>query len=287
LNRNIFFFEGLITMALGFAAPLILPQSPATANWLTDTERHIAVQRLVLQSASTPNEKVTTTHIRRAIFNINNTICAAGFLLINITVQGLSLFMPTILREMGYQGISAQFYSVPVYVSASIVAIVVAFASDKTRQRGIYLATFTVFPIIGFSLLRWNRSVAVRYASLYLCALGAFPGGPGFLSWGVNNSAGPAVRAVASAWIVSLGTLGGIIATWSYLSTDGPIYPIGQTINLVSQIGVMLLASGGIVYCAWENRVRKRGGRDDRLVGKSEDEVRDLGFKHPSFRYIT
>ncbi|EGP84014.1 uncharacterized protein MYCGRDRAFT_76558 [Zymoseptoria tritici IPO323] len=285
--RNIFFFEGILTMALGALAPLLLPQSPSTSTFLTSREKHIATTRLLLESRSTATEKVTPTHIRRAILNINNTICALGFLLINITVQGLSLFMPTVLRDMGYQGISAQFYSVPVYVSASIVAIGVAFLSDKTRQRGIYLATFTIFPIVGFSLLRWQTSTSVRYASLYLCALGAFPGGPGFLSWGVNNSAGPAIRAVASGWIVSIGTLGGIIATWSYLPTDGPLYPVGQTINLVSQILVGLLASGGIGYCVWENRVRKRGGRDGRLSGLGEEERRGLGFRDPGFRYIT
>lgn len=274
-------------MALGFLAPLILPQSPSTSTWLTPAEKHIATHRLLLESRSTPHSKMTSTHIRRALLNINNYICAAGFLLINITVQGLSLFMPTVLRDMGYEKIQAQLYSVPVYVSASIVAIAVAFASDKTRQRGIYLASFTIFPIIGFSLLRWNSSEAVRYAALYLCALGAFPGGPGFLSWGVNNAAGPAVRAVSSAWIVSLGTLGGIIATWSYLSTDGPLYPIGQTMNLVAQILVLVLASGGIGYCAWENSVRRKGGRDGRLVGLNEEEVRDLGHQHPDFRYIT
>lgn len=54
-------------------------------------------------------------------------------------------------------------------------------------MRGLYLAIFTIFPIIGFALLRTSNNVNVKYASVYLAAIGAFPGGPGFLSWGLNS----------------------------------------------------------------------------------------------------
>ena len=187
--------------------------------------------------------------------------------------------MPTVLRDLGWTATRAQLYSVPVYVSASAIAILIAFISDKTRQRGLYLAGFTFLGITGFALLRWNDNADVRYGAVYLCALGAFPGGPGFLSWGLNNAAGPAVRAVSGGWIVTLGTIGGIVATWTYLANDGPEYPIGHTINLVAQAVVLVLAIGGIFYCLWENKVRARGGRDDRLVGLSEEEIRDLGYR--------
>lgn len=176
----------------------------------------------------------------------------------------------------------------PVYVSASAIAIIIGFISDKTRQRGLWLALFTFLGMSGFGVLRFYQgSASVRYGAVYLCALGAFPGGPGFLSWGLNNSAGPAVRAVSGGWIVTLGTVGGILATWSYLKNDAPDYPIGHTINLVAQVVVLCLATSGILYCLWENRLRARGGRDYRLQGKTEEEVNDLGYRHPEFRYIT
>ncbi|KAF2160912.1 hypothetical protein M409DRAFT_28790 [Zasmidium cellare ATCC 36951] len=254
--RNIFFFEGLLTMILGGLAPLILPQSPETSKILTERERFIASERLRIEHKASANEQVKARHIKRALFNINNYVCAGGFFCINI------------------------------YVSASAIAILIAFISDKTRQRGLYLAGFTFLGITGFALLRWNNDADVRYGAVYLCALGAFPGGPGFLSWGLNNAAGPAVRAVSGGWIVTLGTIGGIVATWTYLASDGPDYPIGHTINLVAQVLVLMLAIGGILYCLWENKVRSKGGRDGRLVGLSEEEIRDLGYRHPDFRYM-
>lgn len=102
----------------------------------------------------------------------------------------------------------------PPYVCACLVAIFVAFLSDRTNRRGIYLAAFTSLAITGFAILRWATDPNIRYMGVFFITLGAFPGGPGFLSWGMNNAAGPAVRAVSSAYIVTLGTAGGVLATW-------------------------------------------------------------------------
>ncbi|KAK5945702.1 hypothetical protein PMZ80_002909 [Knufia obscura] len=284
--RNIFFFEGLITIFVGLSAPWIMPSKPNTSTRLTERERYIAAERLRIEHKADPNENVTKHHIKMAIFNINNYVCAGIFFCINITVQGLSVFIPSILNDLGWTATKAQLYSVPVYVSASAIAILIAFISDKTRLRGAYLAGFTFLGITGFSLLRWNTNENIRYMAVYFCAVGAFPGGPACLSWGLNNSAGPAVRAVTSAWIVTLGTAGGIVATWAYLVKDGPEYPIGHSINLGAQCVVLGLALFGIGYCVWENRVRARGGRDHRLQGLSEQEKTDLGHHHPEFRYM-
>ncbi|ORY00896.1 major facilitator superfamily domain-containing protein, partial [Clohesyomyces aquaticus] len=285
--RNIFFFEGLITIIAGLTAPYIMPTTPSECWFLTPRERLIAHARLQVKGGAEENEKIEFHHIKRAFFNINNYICALGFFLINITVQGISLFMPTILKDLGWTATKAQLYTVPPYVCACAVAVGIAYISDKTNRRGIYLAAFTLLAITGFAILRWASDPNVRYGGVFLITLGAFPGGPGLLAWGMNNAAGPAVRAVSSAYIVTLGTAGGIVATWTYVAKDAPKYHTGHSINLGGQIGVLFLALGGIAYCNWENKQRAQGKRDHRLQGKTEEEIRDLGYRHPEYRYIT
>ena len=132
-------------------------------------------------------EKVEWRHIKAAIFNINNNLCAASFFLINIIVQGLPIFLPTILADLGWTATKAQLYSVPPYVAACLVAILIVHISDKTRRRGIFLAGATILPIAGFSILRWSTNSSIRYMAVYFITVGAFPGGPGFLSWGINS----------------------------------------------------------------------------------------------------
>ena len=92
--RNIFFFEGLITMIVGLLAPIIMPTTPDKTWFLNERERRIAFERLITKSGH-ENEKIELHHVTRSFMNINNYICALGFFLINITVQGISLFMVT------------------------------------------------------------------------------------------------------------------------------------------------------------------------------------------------
>ncbi|EGS23383.1 uncharacterized protein CTHT_0000710 [Thermochaetoides thermophila DSM 1495] len=282
--RNIFFFEGLVTIIVGLIAPIWMPASPHSAWFLTERERKIAAERLVREHKADPAEKVTWTDLRRAIFCIHNYTCAFGFFLINITVQGLSVFMPTILNDLGWSSTKAQLMSVPPYVAACLVAIAVAYASDKTHQRGIWLASFSCLAIIGFAILRWETKPNIRYMAVYFVTVGAFPGGPGFLSWAMNS---PAVRAVTSGYVVTLGTIGGIVATWTYTRSDAPKYFTGHTINLAGQIATVCLAIFGILYCAYENRARAAGKRDHRLEGLTEEEAQKLGSRHPRYRYWT
>lgn len=186
--RNIFFFEGLFTMFIGMIAPIWLPSSPETCKFLTPREQMIAAERLIREHKAQPDEKVTLAHVKRAVFCIHNYTCAFGFFLINITVQGLSVFLPTILRDLGWTDTKAQLYSVPPYVCACVVAVFVAYVSDKTRRRGIYLAGFSILAVIGFALLRWESNPDIRYMAVFFVTVGSFPGGPGFLAWAINST---------------------------------------------------------------------------------------------------
>ncbi|KAK1751139.1 major facilitator superfamily domain-containing protein [Echria macrotheca] len=287
--RNIFFFEGIITCLCGLAAPIWMPNKPGDCKFLTERQRMIAAERLIREHRVDEDEQVTWADVRRAMLCIHNYTCAFGFFLINITVQGLSVFLPTIIKDLNptWTNTQTQLYSVPPYVAACAIAVAIAYVSDKTKQRGIYLAIFSLIALSGFCVMRWSSDSWTRYGGIFLITVGAFPGGPGFLSWGINNSAGPAVRAVSTAYIVSLGTIGGIVSTWTYMPTDAPKYPIGHTINIAGQAGTFVLAVFGILYCYRENRLRAAGKRDHRLEGLSEHEQQKLGYRHPRFKYWT
>lgn len=41
------------------------------------------------------------------------------------------------------------------------------------------------------------------------------------------------------------------------------------------------------LFFRWENGKRDRGERDYRLEGKTSEEVEQLGYLHPGFRYQT
>lgn len=74
-------------------------------------------------------------------------------------------------------------------------------------------------------------------------------------------------------------------SVWTYLPPDAPNYHKGNSLNLTAAIVVIVMCSVGMLYLHNENRRRGRGERDYRLEGKTAEEIRDLGYLHPGFRY--
>ena len=201
-------------------------------------------------------------------------------------MQSLALFLPTILVGMGYTSIRAQLHTVPVWVVATVVSVFMAWLSDRVRRRGLFISLGAAIAATGYVLLANVTSPEARYASVFICAVGIFFIGTTVLAWCLNNVAPSALRAVASAYVVAMGNFGSVIATWSYLPADAPAYHTGHYINMSAEIVVCALGLAGMFYTRWENKKRERGERDGRLVGLSEEEAKDLGYRHPGFRYI-
>ena len=307
--RNIFFFEGLVTILIAIICYFWMENNPATCSFLSEREKYIATERIRRERLEHAMEKTSMKHIRRGMLNINNLICAFGFFFNNVSVQSFALFLPTILRDLGWTATKAQLLTVPPYVAAAAWAIFISWVSDKYKRRGVFALGHALVAMTGYTILVTDDRPAIKYMAVFFGAVGCFPLGPIFLSWGINSepypsfppcpppahharltrytdAAGPTIRAVSSAYIVSVGTLGAIIATWTYLPSDGPAYKNGHTINIAAQATAAILSVSGIFYIRWENNKRARGERDYRIQGLKEEEARKLGYRHSEFRYM-
>ncbi|CAE6448042.1 unnamed protein product, partial [Rhizoctonia solani] len=150
---------------------------------------------------------------------------------------------------------------------------------------GVWLLFLAPLVIVGLAILLATSNNQANYAAVFLIAMGAFPQGPMLLSWATNNSAPNTVRAVSSALVVSIGTLGPIITSWIYLPGDSPRYRIANSVQLGGQATFFVLVFILVIRNTRENRRRARGERDYRL-NASEEEVARLGSRHPNFRLI-
>ncbi|KAJ7269018.1 hypothetical protein C8J57DRAFT_1066963, partial [Mycena rebaudengoi] len=100
----------------------------------------------------------------------------------------------------------------------------------------------------------------------------------------INTSPDP-TRVVALGVLSSMGQLGGIVSTWTYIASDAPGYRRGNTLNLAGMVAVVVLIVGVMVHMKWENAQRDHGKRDHRLDGLPPFEESLLGHRHPEFRY--
>lgn len=187
---------------------------------------------------------------------------------------------------MGYDSIDSQLMSVPPYAVGTIVCILLAIISDHAKTRGLILL-FAAGPLItiAFAVLLTVEATGPRYMAIFFGTAGAFTGSPVFVGWIVDNTAGPMVRAIASAFTVSIGSCGGLLATWTYLPSQAPDYRAGHIINLCAGIVVIVVSAVVSVIVRWENRQREQGKRDYILDGLTEEQISQLGHSHPKFRY--
>jgi MFS family permease len=86
-----------------------------------------------------------------------------------------SLFLPTIIKNLGYTSTTANLLSVPPYAAAAVATVLVGYIADRTQQRGLCNIFASLFGIAGFSMLLGSGKPAVQYAGVFLGALGIYP----------------------------------------------------------------------------------------------------------------
>lgn len=163
--------------------------------------------------------------------------------------------------------------------------MVVAFVSDRLKHR----FTFTLIPIsaaiAGFAMLlniHGKTHRHVEYGALFLVTTGCYSAMPVIICWFAMNLGGHHRRSVGTAWQVGFGNIGGIIATYSFLQKDAPLYRPGYIICLSF---ICLSGASCIIYLValWhENRKRDRAAVDPSIIPDEEEYLGDLA---PTYRY--
>jgi hypothetical protein len=114
--------------------------------------------------------------------------------------------------------------------------------------------------VIGLAILmNIHDYFAVQLAALCLVAMGSFSAGISIICWYLMNLHGHVEKSLGSAWMISFGNTGGVVATFSFLASDAPQYTKGYAICLGS-IGVSAVST--IVYAALvyrEMRINRHG----------------------------
>ena len=283
--RWIFILEGLLTILVSIAAYFFIFNYPATASFLTESERKRIYVRLKASNDATRDEAFSWKNVRQALGDPKVWLYCFGFHTMSLPLYTLSLFLPTIIKALGYTSAQAQLLTVPPYSVATVLTLIVAVASEKTRIRAPFIMGTSSLAIIGYIVLLTNTKPGVAYFGTFLAAAGIYPSVAIVLSWPANNVSGQTKRATANAMQISIGNLGAVLGTQLYRSTDGPRFFVGHSFALG-----YLCANVIVVGVLWtvlrrENARRDRGERSDRLAGITEDEW--LGDQDPRWRFQT
>lgn len=217
----IFILEGIVTIFIAFFAKFIIHDSPETARFLSEAERKEVKERLKKDRTSLADE-YDIKYLKSALTDWKIYVHMLITIGIYTPLYSISLFLPTIVKNMGYTNNASQLMTVPPYVLGCVTTITAGYVADKTKRRGIYMMIFCVVAILGFVLLISTRNPHVQYFGTFLVVSGIYPNVPMGVAWNGNNIGGSTKRAVGIAMHVGFGNLGGVISGFSFRSTDAP-----------------------------------------------------------------
>lgn len=198
--------------------------------------------------------------------------------------------------------------TVPIYVTAAILAVIFAYLSDRAGKRSPFIIPFLCVMIIGFAMYvyllptSWRppktdslpRCVStdptkhprVVYGGVFIIVCSIYPSFPGNIAWLSNNLAGGYKRSAGMAIQIGVGNLGGAMASNFYRQPDSPRYILGHSLELgFVCLGIVAAVVLNVSYAAINKR-RERKLAEGGEGGFDGQELSELGDKAYTFRYM-
>lgn len=285
--RWIFIIEGAITIVCSALMYFFISDFPEDAKYLSDNERAFIKAKLSLDSGDSSHDvPLDAKSVFRVFKEWKVWVAGLMYFFFIVPAYGYAYFAASIVKSLKYSPIQTQFHSVPPWVAAFGFSMTLAILSDKTRHRAGYAIFSCLVGVAGFIMLLANHTnVHVRYGGLFLIACGLYTAMPLIVCWTNMNFAGHHRRSVGSGWQIGFGNIGGIIATFTFLSKDAPHYTKGLAIGLAFTVCGIITIICYELAIMYENKQKRLGLMDERYEKMSETEKKVAGDLKPSFIY--
>jgi sugar phosphate permease len=282
----IFIIEGLVTICIALVSFFMVKDFPENATFLSDRNLARVKYRLAMDKQSSAKyEAFDYRYLKSAVTDYKMYLGMLIYMGCDMPLYAFSLFLPSIIAELGYTSANAQMFTIPVYATAATLTIFVGWIADRKGQRGLCNICIAPIGMVGFAMLLIVDNPHLKYLATFLGACGIFPCISNTITWVSNNCEGVYKRGVILGFVIGWGNLNGIVSSNIY--QGGPNYFSGHLVCLI-YMTVCLFGGSVVLRCllARENRLRRDGWRDYKILGLTRREQDLLGDQHPEFMYI-
>ncbi|KAF2747752.1 MFS general substrate transporter, partial [Sporormia fimetaria CBS 119925] len=264
--RLIFLVEGLPSILVALWAWHWIPDSPATARWLTAHERRIAVLRLrrdiERRDSTTTSPKPRGIILKEALQALKDPkswITALMFLSCNVAFSSMPIFMPTIIHSFGFTPLRSQLLTAPVYLTTFLSLLLTAHLSDKHSTRSLFLIPHALLAASGYLTLTFTgyyriQNNLLNYLMLYPATIGFFSCITLIITWTVNNQDTESKRGVGIAVLQAVGQCGPLVGTSIFPDEEAEGFVRGMAVCAACMVAVAVLAVGLRVWLGRCNR---------------------------------
>ncbi len=231
----LFLLEGLPAVILGLLVLRLLPDGPKDATWLDGEERDVI-------AAALAEEPVREHHTLLAMFSDPRVwLLAIPDFGIVLALYGVNLWMPTMVKAMGFDNVQTGLVCAIPYLAAVFVMVLWGLSSDARRERVWHVASASLLGavgLVGVAMFHANLAVLI---SLGVAVCGTYAALAVF--WTLPPSfLGGTAAAGGIALINSISNLGGLagptIMGWlkqqtGDFSTGLGVLAVGMTVAAV------------------------------------------------------
>jgi ACS family tartrate transporter-like MFS transporter len=238
--RWLFILEGFPAIVLGVATLWMIPEKPAEARWLDDTEKHWLEARLAREAAERLARDGGSLTLWRAFRDPRVLLFAAAYFFGLVASNGLGFWLPTMVKSLS--GLSTLTVTLLVslpYSLGFIAKLVAGWSSDRTGDRRwhtVGLLGVGAIGLVGGALAQGSPLLALLFICVAVIGLTGYS--PSFWAYALTMLGGTA-GAAAIGLINSIGNLGSFVGPylmgWIRQSSDA------------FTVGVLVLAGSAVI----------------------------------------
>lgn len=170
--QTLFVLSGLPATLLCLPTLRILPESPAQAAWLAPAdrawiERELAADQTAYALKSHGNPL-------KALKDIRVLLLALLFLPFPLSIYGLSLWLPTIIKQFGVSDATTGLLSAVPYLFAVVGLYLVPRHSDRKGERYGHIAVVSALAALTMAASAWCQAPALQFFFICLTAFSIY-----------------------------------------------------------------------------------------------------------------
>ncbi|GAA5836312.1 hypothetical protein JCM11251_001460 [Rhodosporidiobolus azoricus] len=232
--RIFYLLQGGLAFVVATWVLLALPDSLATANFLTEREKVVAFERVRDNQTGNRNKHIKKYQVIEALTDPKTYILLLLTALSSIPNGGLASFSSLLMKGFGYTSQTTLLLQIPRGAIAAITTVTVCYLSDRYQRRMLPIMISVLPTVLGAALMVGFSSHG-KSASLAGIFLAETYGSSLALqyAWTASNTGGETKKSVVNGLFLSCFGLSNIIGTQIFQSADAPSYTPGKIAILV------------------------------------------------------
>ncbi|OBT89387.1 hypothetical protein VE02_01411 [Pseudogymnoascus sp. 03VT05] len=289
--RIMYLTLGLLTSLVGVMGFIILPKSPMTAKFLTDSEKVALLNHVAVNQTGIENRHFKWSQLKEIALDIQIWLLVAMTVSVSCSSGVISSYSSIVIASLGYSAPKAALLTAPSGFVTICSSLITGFGVRYSSNRWAWIAAFCIPGMIGGALMSFrphSNPAAIIIGTHLVYAI--IPTLMLTFQWAMSNCVGQTKRVLASAFVSGAFAIGSIIGPQTFQDRDKPEYKPAKIAILATQGGGAFFATLLFGYYYWANKKKDRveaalGPRSATGEGRQEWGSK-TDKENLSFRYV-